>query len=177
MSVKTLCHLFAALHFWFGCYYDWNYVKIPSDVHRMGSSFGKSGKLKFLTFWDAVCPRPWGLGTITTFSVVASSGNIFHDLFCKWLHWHKWRYPKENSTYSKTERSGNKQSLLTNTTEHVIITILITKLMSKTHVLICNIVAISDIALFGIPFIDVRWTDFLGYIFRRSRIDLPQGLR
>jgi hypothetical protein len=54
MSVKTLCHLFAALHFWFGCYYDWNYVKIPSDVHRMGSSFGKSGKLKFLTFWDAL---------------------------------------------------------------------------------------------------------------------------
>ncbi|RZC33098.1 androgen-induced gene 1 protein-like [Asbolus verrucosus] len=56
MSVKTLCHSVAALHFWFGCYYDWNYVEIPSEVHKMGSSFGKSGKLKFLTFWDAILP-------------------------------------------------------------------------------------------------------------------------
>lgn len=54
MSVRTICHFFAAAHFWFGCYYDWNYVKIPSEASRMGESFGNSGKLKFLTFWDAV---------------------------------------------------------------------------------------------------------------------------
>ncbi|CAH0564640.1 unnamed protein product [Brassicogethes aeneus] len=54
MGVKTVFHLFAALHFWLGCYYDWNYVKVPRDVHNMGESFGFSGKLKFLTFWDAL---------------------------------------------------------------------------------------------------------------------------
>ncbi|EFA08684.2 androgen-induced gene 1 protein isoform X1 [Tribolium castaneum] len=54
MGVRTLCHGLAAVHFWFGCYYDWNYVQIPTEVHRMGDSFGKSGKLKFLTYWDAL---------------------------------------------------------------------------------------------------------------------------
>lgn len=54
MSVRALGHLVAAVHFWFGCYYDWFYVEVPSDIHRMGSSFGKSKKLKFLTYWDAV---------------------------------------------------------------------------------------------------------------------------
>lgn len=54
-NVRTTLHFLAALHFWFGCYYDWNYVNIPADVHRIGVSFGNTKKLKFLTFWDAVC--------------------------------------------------------------------------------------------------------------------------
>lgn len=54
MSIRTVLHFLAAAHFWFGCLYDWHYVKVPSSVHQMGESFGKSGKLKFLTFWDAV---------------------------------------------------------------------------------------------------------------------------
>ncbi|KAJ8953587.1 hypothetical protein NQ318_003009 [Aromia moschata] len=54
MSVRALCHFVVAVHYWFGCYYDWNYVKIPPEVSRMGESFGFSGKLKFLTYWDAL---------------------------------------------------------------------------------------------------------------------------
>ncbi|XP_018570335.1 androgen-induced gene 1 protein-like isoform X1 [Anoplophora glabripennis] len=54
MSVRAVCHFFATVHFWIGCYYDWNYVKVPAEVSRMGESFGFSGKLKFLTFWDAL---------------------------------------------------------------------------------------------------------------------------
>lgn len=49
---KTLIHLFSVVMFGFACYYDWNYVKIPKSVHRMGIDY--AGKLKFLTFWDAV---------------------------------------------------------------------------------------------------------------------------
>lgn len=54
MGLREICHFLAAAHFWFGCYYDWNYVIIPSNIHRMGESFLFSGKLKFLTYWNAV---------------------------------------------------------------------------------------------------------------------------
>lgn len=51
---RALLHLVAAVHFWYGCYYDWYHVNVPIEVSRMGADFGKSGKLKFLTYWDAV---------------------------------------------------------------------------------------------------------------------------
>nr|XP_023029356.1 androgen-induced gene 1 protein-like [Leptinotarsa decemlineata] len=54
MGVREIFHFVAAVHFWGGCYYDWNYVKIPAHVHNMGESFGFSGKLKFLTYWNAL---------------------------------------------------------------------------------------------------------------------------
>lgn len=54
MGTREICHLFAALHFWFGCYYDWNYVIIPKEFHRMEEVFILSSKLKFLTYWNAV---------------------------------------------------------------------------------------------------------------------------
>lgn len=53
MGVREFCHFFAALHFWFGCYYDWNYVILPQDLKRMNDSVFSS-KLKFLTYWNAV---------------------------------------------------------------------------------------------------------------------------
>ncbi|CAH1180292.1 unnamed protein product [Phaedon cochleariae] len=53
-AARKIFHFIAAVHFWYGCYYDWNYVIIPANVHRMGQSFGFSGKLKFLTYWDAI---------------------------------------------------------------------------------------------------------------------------
>lgn len=52
MSVKGVFHLIGSISFAFGCYYDWNYVNVPRNVHQMGVNF--AGKLKFLTFWDAV---------------------------------------------------------------------------------------------------------------------------
>ncbi|XP_060522234.1 androgen-induced gene 1 protein-like [Cylas formicarius] len=54
MSAQKIVHLIIALHFWYSCYYDWYYVKIPTEIHNMGDSFLKSGKLKFLTYWDAL---------------------------------------------------------------------------------------------------------------------------
>lgn len=51
---RALLHLVAAAHFWYGCYYDWYHVNVPTEVSRMGETFGRSGKLKFLTYWDAV---------------------------------------------------------------------------------------------------------------------------
>lgn len=59
---RALLHLVAALHFWYGCYYDWCHVNVPTEVSRMGESFGSSGKLKFLTYWDAVGRRADGPG-------------------------------------------------------------------------------------------------------------------
>lgn len=50
--LKTLFHLTGAITFAFGSYYDWYFVVIPPSVHRMGINF--CGKLKFLTYWDAV---------------------------------------------------------------------------------------------------------------------------
>ncbi|KAG5899750.1 hypothetical protein JTB14_006088 [Gonioctena quinquepunctata] len=54
MGAREIFHFVAAVHFWSGCYYDWNYVRIPSHVHKMGDSFGFSNKLKFLTYWNAL---------------------------------------------------------------------------------------------------------------------------
>lgn len=49
---KLSFHTFAAIHFTYGCYYDWYYVQVPGQDHIMGIEY--AGKLKFLTFWDAV---------------------------------------------------------------------------------------------------------------------------
>lgn len=57
MGTREICHFLAATHFWYGCYYDWYYVKIPRESHNMGESFGFSGKLKFLTYWNAVSSK------------------------------------------------------------------------------------------------------------------------
>lgn len=54
MGLGKIGHFLIAAHFWFGCYYDWNYVKIPTEIHNLGDSLLNSRKLKFLTYWDAV---------------------------------------------------------------------------------------------------------------------------
>ncbi|XP_066992578.1 androgen-induced gene 1 protein isoform X1 [Anabrus simplex] len=51
-SLLLLIHVIGAVQFSFSVYYDWNFVKIPREASRMGSGYG--GKLKFLTFWDAI---------------------------------------------------------------------------------------------------------------------------
>lgn len=51
---KSILYFGVAAHFWFACYYDWNYVKIPPTVHPMGITYGRTNKLKFLTYWDAL---------------------------------------------------------------------------------------------------------------------------
>ncbi|KAJ8866313.1 hypothetical protein PR048_032156 [Dryococelus australis] len=45
-------HVVAFLSFTYAIYYDYFHVRIPREVHSIGSSFG--GKFKFLTFWDAI---------------------------------------------------------------------------------------------------------------------------
>lgn len=50
--LRTLMHLIAAVHFWYGIYYFTFKVNIPETKHRMGNSFG--GKFKYLTYLDAV---------------------------------------------------------------------------------------------------------------------------
>ncbi|XP_030751284.1 androgen-induced gene 1 protein-like [Sitophilus oryzae] len=54
MGIGKIGHFIIAAHFWFGCYYDWNYVKIPAELFDMGDSKLNSKKLKFLTYWDAL---------------------------------------------------------------------------------------------------------------------------
>lgn len=50
-ALRSLMHIIAAFHFWYGIYYDWQHVHFP-DSHRMGAKFG--GKFKYLTFIDMV---------------------------------------------------------------------------------------------------------------------------
>lgn len=52
--LRICFHILAAGHFIGSCFYDWNYVVVPEKIHKMGKSFGKSNKLKYLTFWDAL---------------------------------------------------------------------------------------------------------------------------
>ncbi|XP_026756245.1 androgen-induced gene 1 protein-like [Galleria mellonella] len=49
MLLKTLFHLFGAIQFCYGCYYDAVYVNIPGTS---APPFG--GKLKYLTYLDAI---------------------------------------------------------------------------------------------------------------------------
>ena len=49
---NTVLHAVGAVHFTFGCYYDWFQVDIPKEVSPIFAAFG--WKLKFLTYWDAV---------------------------------------------------------------------------------------------------------------------------
>lgn len=49
--LKLLFHLFGALQFCYGCYYDHTYVKVPLATSHV-TPFG--GKLKYLTHLDAV---------------------------------------------------------------------------------------------------------------------------
>lgn len=52
MGFQSVFHFLIAAHFWFGCYYDWNYVKLPVEI--TGEDVLNTKKLKFLTYWDAV---------------------------------------------------------------------------------------------------------------------------
>lgn len=49
--LKVLFHLIGALHFCYGCYYDFTFVRIPSTSTTV-TPFG--GKLKYLTFINAM---------------------------------------------------------------------------------------------------------------------------
>lgn len=49
--LKILFHLFCAIQFAYGCYYDYTYVRIPSTSTTV-TPFG--GKLKYLTYLNAV---------------------------------------------------------------------------------------------------------------------------
>lgn len=51
MVKKLLFHLLGALHFFYGCFYDYNYVIIPRTLVPT-PSYG--GKFKYLTFLNAV---------------------------------------------------------------------------------------------------------------------------
>ncbi|XP_026726359.1 androgen-induced gene 1 protein-like [Trichoplusia ni] len=48
---RTLFHLFSAIQFFYGCYYDYRYVNIPVTSSAV-TPFG--GKFKYLTYWDAM---------------------------------------------------------------------------------------------------------------------------
>lgn len=50
--LRTLMHLIAAVHFWYGIYFFTFQVNIPEAKHSMGNPFG--GKFKYLTYLDAV---------------------------------------------------------------------------------------------------------------------------
>ncbi|XP_073992521.1 androgen-dependent TFPI-regulating protein-like isoform X2 [Rhodnius prolixus] len=45
-------HAVGAVHFIFGCYYDWVHVNIPPEVSPIFEAFGY--KLKFLTYWNGL---------------------------------------------------------------------------------------------------------------------------
>jgi len=51
-SLSLSIHALGAAHFWFGAYYDWVYVDVPTEVAPIYAAFGY--KLKFLTYWDAL---------------------------------------------------------------------------------------------------------------------------
>lgn len=52
-SLRTVLHLVAAAHFWYGIYYDCTYVYFPS-THPFAKLPQFGGKLKYLTFLDMV---------------------------------------------------------------------------------------------------------------------------
>ncbi|CAG9763116.1 unnamed protein product [Ceutorhynchus assimilis] len=54
MSWQSVGHFLIAGHFWYGCYYDWYHVKIPSSIVDLGDSKFNTHKLKYLTYWDAL---------------------------------------------------------------------------------------------------------------------------
>ncbi|XP_068618133.1 androgen-induced gene 1 protein-like [Battus philenor] len=49
--IRLLFHIFGAIQFFYGCYYDHMFVKVPSTSSTV-TSFG--GKLKYLTFLNAM---------------------------------------------------------------------------------------------------------------------------
>lgn len=51
-ALRTIFHMIAAVQFWYAVYYDFAFVKVPEQHHRMGNNFG--GKFKYLTFLDAI---------------------------------------------------------------------------------------------------------------------------
>ncbi|CAH1400101.1 unnamed protein product [Nezara viridula] len=51
-TISCIVHAVGAVHFTFGCYYDWFEVNIPKEVSPIFAAFGY--KLKFLTYWDAL---------------------------------------------------------------------------------------------------------------------------
>lgn len=59
-SLVILFHMIGAVQFWYSVYYDYNFVHIPEGLRResrgMNDNYG--GKLKYLTFIDAVSVRP-----------------------------------------------------------------------------------------------------------------------
>lgn len=52
VNALKLFHLIGAVHFAFGCYYDYTYVIVPKHILRTHVPFG--GKFKYLTFLNAV---------------------------------------------------------------------------------------------------------------------------
>ncbi|KAL1115568.1 hypothetical protein AAG570_005858 [Ranatra chinensis] len=50
--LSVTLHAVGAVHFWYGCYYDWFHVIVPPQVLPIFSAYGY--KLKFLTYWDAI---------------------------------------------------------------------------------------------------------------------------
>lgn len=47
--IRLVWHLLGASMFIFSCYYDWFHVHLPEAI-----VFKFAGKLKYLTYWDAV---------------------------------------------------------------------------------------------------------------------------
>lgn len=66
MVKKILFHLIGALHFFYGCFYDYNYVIVPR-TEKSAPSYG--GKFKYLTFLDAMVQ--------TTYFTVALLNDFF----------------------------------------------------------------------------------------------------
>ena len=55
LALKNLMHLIAAVHFWFGIFYDFTYVYPPENhpAYKPITSWG--GKFRYLTILGAVC--------------------------------------------------------------------------------------------------------------------------
>lgn len=87
--MRVLIHVIGCLQFSYSVYYDWNYVVIPLSASTMGSGYG--GKLKFLTYWDAVSLQ-WTMqhlykeySNVTNASVLFSNAALLlHMTFLTW---------------------------------------------------------------------------------------------
>lgn len=55
LALRNLVHLIAAVHFWFGIFYDFTYVYPPEShpAYKPITSWG--GKFRYLTILGAVC--------------------------------------------------------------------------------------------------------------------------
>lgn len=107
-ALKYLVHLVAAVHFWFGIYYDFNYVYPPKShpAYAPMTSFG--GKFRYLTILGAVGIHlrkiDFKVFLINALSFSDLPSHLLHAVCAERLGWNEWKLPEETISITQPER-------------------------------------------------------------------------